>query len=91
MKKITVNERKPDISSGGILCLSLYGKMEKSGLAEIIASICTSQLSGASFMWFLIWGFLRGTSGSGCRVWFDGGRYVSMPSPPGLTAGTAGI
>ena len=61
---------------------SLYEKMETSGLAEIIASICTSQLSGARVLWFLIWGFPRGTSGSGCRVWFDGGHHVSMPSPP---------
>ena len=53
---IIVNHKKTDISN--MLVLSLYGKMQESGLNEIIPLI-TSLLSGASILFFSILNPLR--------------------------------
>ena len=77
-QKITVNQRKLDISLRN-LALSMYGKMQESELTEIIPSICMSAIR-ASILCFLhpevSWGSPQGVAGH---------RY-SFRVPLGLTS-----
>lgn len=51
-QRITITKRKPDISGLGIYGFSLYGKMQESGLPEILP------LTGTSAFWGQYLGFV---------------------------------
>ena len=53
IKRIFVNYRKP-ISNEGIQCPPVYGKMQESGLTEIIPFICISKHTASILCFFHI-------------------------------------